>query len=126
MTIRRFQYDSEGRIVRETWQYVNPVLPPQEFLYAYGANGNSMGQSGSPQTFDTRLNPHQLHETWQFLSRDYSVNNPIPAAAYSTIGLPFQFAEPPGFPSKYLFAGSARSLESSYIEYETKQGTPHN
>jgi len=119
--IRYFEYDGQGRIVTESWQFIDPSFPPLVFTYTYGADGNLLSEDGTPLLYDDQANPHQLHEIWQFLARDYSVNNPISAINYTSIGLPAQFSQMPDFPSNYTFAGSARSLESSVIEYDKKQ-----
>lgn len=76
--ISHFKYDAQGRIKKVTGGGVNGT-------YTYDANGNLINGS----TYDTKKNIHRTNAIWQFLDRDYSVNNPMNTSAYKN-----------GYPSK--------------------------
>jgi len=119
--INYIEYDDEGRIVRETEDYISPDIETVIRTYAYDDNGN-LQVPGVDLQYDDRVNLHQLHNHWQLLARDYSKNNPIEATAYSEFGLPLIFDTAPSEFSKYRFAGGSRSLEKSVIKYDCKKG----
>jgi len=114
-----FEYDAGGRIIKETYDNIDPEYPSLIFLHHYGADGNRT-DGFIPPVYDSFLNPHTLHPIWQFMAKDYSVNNPIPAVAYNPVLLPVRFDQPFANVSKFPFVGGARSLEKATIEYETK------
>ncbi len=52
--------------------------------YSYDGAGNRVGP-----TYDNKINFRQTNPIWQFLGRDYSVNNPLNATyTYNPAGLP--------------------------------------
>ena len=118
--INYIEYDIEGRIVRETEDYIFPEMESVVRTYVYDDNGN-LQVPGVDLQYDDRVNFHSLHILWQFLGRDYSENNPIEATSYSEFGLPLVFDAPPSEFSKYRFAGGSRSLEKSVIKYDCKK-----
>lgn len=117
--IMYIEYDDFGRIIKETWVGVaRPGNPPNVLNYSYDTNGNKV--SGQALSYDNYKNIHTLHPFWQFLDRDYSLNNPIPATSYNNFRLPLAFdqSHPPGSFARYhLFY---RSLEKATIEYDCK------
>ena len=79
----------------QLYQVGSPPLP--EYLivktYQYDGQGNLIRQN--PSNYDHKLNLQQLHPFWQFIARDYSLNNPIAAVHYNNFGLPdYKFALP--------------------------------
>lgn len=98
--ISTYQYDAQHRIIRTTDTYGAPPMGP---VYAsrliYGANGNlAVIRTYNPYTsdstdtnlsgFDNKINLHRTHPIWQFLDRDFSVNNHANVTAYNAQGLP--------------------------------------
>ncbi len=77
----RLAYDNQGRIIKETYEYSGN--PSGETTYSYDANGNLAGGS-----YDNKVNFRQTNPIWQFLDRDYSVNNRAVYTAYNSNGLP--------------------------------------
>ena len=77
-----YEYDLKGRIIKTTKilsELVNYVS-----TYSYDTNGNLVGYS-----YDDKVNLHQTNKIWQFLDRDYSINNPTTAFYnYNSFGLP--------------------------------------
>ncbi|ATL48786.1 hypothetical protein COR50_17350 [Chitinophaga caeni] len=93
--IATYSYDHLDRIVRSTDTYGHDTVFMTR-LYTYNGAGNLTsveersdgGSTTISYTYDNKVNYHRLHPIWQFLDRDYSMNNPLPVAAYNTYGLP--------------------------------------
>lgn len=77
--LNEYQYDAQGRIsqVSETW--LDYGWPPIVTNYTYDTDGNLVRPG---VTYDKETNAHRIHPIWQFLARDYSVNNPFIASTY--------------------------------------------
>lgn len=98
--ISTYQYDAQHRIIRATDTYgAPPAGPIYTSRYIYGANGNlAVIRTYNPYTsdstdinlsgFDNKINLHRTHPIWQFLDRDFSVNNHANVTAYNAQGLP--------------------------------------
>jgi len=117
--INYLEYDGHGRITKTTIVPIGlPPLPENTIIetYQYNEEGNSLRHN--PFGYDHKLNPHQLHPLWQFISRDYSLNNPIAAVHYNNFGLPTKFAEP--LRSFQFLGNSLNALNNSEITYECK------
>jgi hypothetical protein len=86
-----FTYDKWDRIIKDSTRYFPQGMEVKNYLY--DANGNIAGR-----TYDNKTNIHRTNKIWMFYDRDYSVNNPFPAANYNSSGLPtafsFSFPEP--------------------------------
>lgn len=82
-------YDNQGRVIKDS-------IVAEDYIgvyrYSYDANGNRAAQN--PYTgwvfynYDNKVNPHVTSEIFQFVDRDYSVNNPFVADTYNVEGLP--------------------------------------
>lgn len=86
LVIARIIYDSLGRIIKYTAKHKGELL--FEEIHEYNAKGNRVSSSA---TYDNKVNPHTLNKVWQFIDRDYSVNNPldlVTAIEYNDKGLP--------------------------------------
>jgi hypothetical protein len=71
MTVCNYEYDTKDRISKViTWLYIG--AEPMITEYSYDSNGNRVGTA-----YDDKVNYHLTNKVWMFLSRDYSVNNPI-------------------------------------------------
>ncbi len=84
--ITTFQYDNQGRIIKSS--SVSNVGSPFENTYAYDANGNLIFPTAFGIVYDNKVNFRRTHNLWMFLSRNYSMNNPVIADAYNPAGLP--------------------------------------
>ncbi|HXD78819.1 MAG TPA: hypothetical protein VN616_13470 [Puia sp.] len=82
VTLLYYDYDALDRIIR-----VSMVQQGEVFFvstYAYDASGNLEGRP-----HDDKLNFRRTNRVWMFLSRDYSLNNPLNAVySYNRAGLP--------------------------------------
>ena len=117
--IEYYQYDKLGRIIKVITDHIHPDYDTTSFTYAYNSEGN-LDNPHYIEQYDNKRNPFTLHPVWQFIQRDYSLNNPIPAAEYNSFRLPTRFNWPiENFTSRFTFFGG-RALEQTEIVYEEK------
>jgi hypothetical protein len=96
--VSTYEYDLKDRIIKSTDTYGSDY--PETKLYTYNKDGNlikiSATRSGITNTetysFDDKINLRSTHPIWQFLDRDYSVNNSLNATAFNQYGLPTAIA----------------------------------
>ncbi|HEY4205730.1 MAG TPA: hypothetical protein VGM31_02915 [Puia sp.] len=97
-----FQYDAQGRISVTVDSMANTY--DEVSTYTYGKDGNlskittTVSDNGSGFSkdsvvtfatgYDHEVNINRTNPIWQFLDRDYSVNNRFIAGGYNGIGLP--------------------------------------
>lgn len=74
--IIHYTYDNTGRIIEEKWSWGNV------YKYSYNARGNLI----NGRAYDRKKNLHRTHWIWQFIDRDYSVNN-----CYNTLSYSYSF-----------------------------------
>jgi len=114
-----YEYDNLGRIIKRTFNSVDPVYEPIITNFIYNADGN-LDNPYIVEQYDNNRNLLTLHPIWQFLQCDYSVNNPFPAESYNSYRLPTRFDFPlENFISRFPFFGG-RGLEKSEIIYQDK------
>jgi hypothetical protein len=113
--IVHFEYDNYGRMSKEIRELIYPSHHIDTNYYNYDARGNRIYPETNV-TYDNYTNIHVLHPIWQFLSRDYSLNNPINAESYNNFRLPTRFDRLEFF---YNFIDE-RSIGKSAIEYDCK------
>ncbi|SFD98767.1 YD repeat-containing protein [Chitinophaga sp. CF118] len=123
MNISTYVYDSQNRIIKSTdTQGSNTTI--RTLLYTYNNAGNlesvldpSVEPGSMPQYFfDNKINYHRLNGIWQFLDRDYSVNNPMPADTYNSYGLPIVI----NLPSHYTGYFVTTNFSHAEFEYSCK------
>ncbi|GAA3951162.1 hypothetical protein GO495_13080 [Chitinophaga oryziterrae] len=94
--VSTYGYDLKDRIVKSTDTYGFPESDITTRFYTYNRDGNLVKivttRSGVTNTetysFDDKINLRSTHPIWQFLDRDYSVNNSLHATAFNQYGLP--------------------------------------
>ncbi|WP_423737903.1 hypothetical protein [Chitinophaga caseinilytica] len=94
--VSTYAYDSRNRIIKSTDFYGLATFVTA--YYTYNSAGNlekivreSNGTSSTETfTYDNKANLRGTHPTWQFLDRDYSVNNSISVQSYNQFGLPVE------------------------------------
>lgn len=85
------EYDAQNRVIKEHVIELGHGGPGADFgitYYNYNADGNRIRNVLNPPVYDNKVNPNTTNPFWAFFNRDYSVNNPFPAAAYNSYGLP--------------------------------------
>lgn len=84
--ITDYSYDAQGRIITEAVR--GNSGPLYQFNYSYDANGNLVIPG---YTYDNKVSFFRTHPVWQFINRNYSRNNALPAVTYNKAQLPKQF-----------------------------------
>ena len=103
----QYSYDAQGRIS----QMVHSISGVTN--YTYDANGNLVRPGA---VYDTQVNFRRTNQMWMFITRDYSMNNPVAADAYNSEGLPTEYdITPPPFYSFFSW-----SLIDASLSYNCK------
>lgn len=108
-----YEYDYKGRVRKVTRTVMlqsGPPFPTYVDTYQYDTTGNLLGFG----PYDSRTNMHRANKVWQFIDRNYSVNNPTKAGKYNKLGYPLWFKTSPPF--WFTFAYQI-DLNNSEIEY---------
>jgi hypothetical protein len=119
-TISNLTYDAQGRIVHSsnltTPGPAFPMVPPVSSVNTYSYN--SAGNLELPDaTYDNKMNINRTNDIWQFLARDYSMNNRLAATAYNAVGFPTTINDP----DFYVFINSIDiRLNNSQIGYSCR------
>ncbi|CAL1520254.1 hypothetical protein [Chitinophaga sp. MM2321] len=76
---KTYSYNAAGNAwkIHTTWEYPTDTT--------YNASSDLYPQ------YDDKVNFHNLHAIWQFLDKDYSINNAFNATSYDLYGLPTAF-----------------------------------
>jgi hypothetical protein len=106
--------DSQGRVIKDS--LVDSRWPPVISHYSYDANGNRTG----PFNYDNKVNPHVTNEIFQFIDRDYSVNNPFVAETYNLEGLPTTLNISFSVSAPYLHLPGTPGIRNATITYDCK------
>ncbi len=86
VTYTRYAYDAQDRIVAQT----DSIYRSGKFSvansksYIYDSKGNLV----TGAVYDDKLNIKRTNTIWMFITKDYSVNNPLKSSAYNSFGLP--------------------------------------
>ncbi|ATL48787.1 hypothetical protein COR50_17355 [Chitinophaga caeni] len=92
--VSTYKYDSENRIIQATDFYGLSTLITSDFVYNRQGNIEKIirqsGGSSSTETFtyDDKIGLRRTNPVWQFLDRDFSVNNSMKVSSYNRYGLP--------------------------------------
>lgn len=109
-----YTYDAQGRIASVTRTQIlqsGPPYPSFTDSYVYDTKGNLEGFG----PYDNRTNFYQTNKVWQFVARNYSVNNPAWAEKYNINGYPLRFRTQA--PASFSFLNQL-DLHDSEITYQ--------
>lgn len=112
-----YEYDYKGRVSKVKRTYILQTGPPYPTFvdtYTYDTTGNLLGYG----PYDYRTNMHRTNKVWQFIDRNYSVNNPTTAGKYNKYGYPLWFKT--STPFVFTFAYQV-DLNNSEILYKCPQ-----
>ena len=84
--ISQITYDAQGRVI--TVNTVSSIGSPSMESYSYDAAGNKVYPPAFGIVYDNKMNLNRTNDIWQFLNRDYSMNNPFMAGAYNGTNYP--------------------------------------
>ena len=122
-TISTLTYDAQGRIIHSSnITTPGPTFPPAPPVssansYTYDSNGN-LEVPGA--TYDNKMNINRTNDIWQFLARDYSVNNRLTTTEYNATGFPVRINHME--PYNFINSQSIR-IENSRIGYACRPAT---
>lgn len=92
VNISTLEYDNAGRIIKETIvNTVNegaPIRPTRRPTYTYDNRGNLAVAGWKSSSYDNKVSVFRSHPVFQFIHRNYSMNNAAPQAKYNSKGLP--------------------------------------
>ncbi|RYY14728.1 MAG: hypothetical protein EOO04_29775 [Chitinophagaceae bacterium] len=91
-TVSTIEYDSFGRVVKETIENTKnwdlPLEKVRRPTYTYDIRGNLAVAGWKSSSYDNKINPLRQNAVFQFVHRNYSMNNAAPQARYNSLGLP--------------------------------------
>ncbi|HTL10004.1 MAG TPA: hypothetical protein VL307_17135 [Chitinophagaceae bacterium] len=108
-------YDALNRVVEDSEIHLFPLTITNVLHYNYDVNGNLV--TGAVAGYDDKMNPHRTNKVWMLVDRNYSVNNPLGATSYNSVGLPLTLQAPPKF-SLIMILGSFYYYGSMSIAYD--------
>lgn len=82
-------YDFQGRIIKEVATEISDGSVFATRTYNYDNRGNLVVPGGG-FTYDDKVSIFRAHPVFQFVNRNYSMNNPV-QPAYNSVGLPLTF-----------------------------------
>lgn len=82
-------YDNKGRIIKEVSTEASDGRPFATYTYTYDNRGNLV-VPGYNYPYDNKVSIFRAHPVFQFVNRNYSMNNPV-QSAYNSKGLPLTF-----------------------------------
>lgn len=108
-TVITLTYDAQGRIIKESIRNITRGGPIRNPTYTYDARGNLAVKGWKSSSYDNKVSIFRAHPIFQFIHRNYSVNNAAPQAKYNSKGLPLTL-----MPSNDIF----------FSAYQTNPGAP--
>jgi hypothetical protein len=114
VNVSAIEYDNIGRVVKET--IVNkyrsegqPLLPVHRPTYTYDSRGNLAVAGWKSSSYDYKINPLRQNPIFQFIHRNYSMNNAAVQPKYNSIGLPLSMK-----PTNDYFFNNLETLKVIY------------
>jgi len=112
-SVSTIEYDAMGRIIKET--IVNtfndsaPLDRTRRPTYTYDSRGNLAVALWKSSSYDYKINPLRQNTVFQFIHRNYSMNNAAVQAKYNSRGLPLS-----AHPSNDYFFNSGVTYSIAY------------
>jgi hypothetical protein len=91
ISVSTIEYDSQGRIIKETivsWDTKSLVKSTRRPTYTYDNRGNIGVLGWKSSSYDYKINPLRQNPVFQFITRNYSMNNAARQPKYNSKGLP--------------------------------------
>ncbi len=90
--VSTIEYDAAGRVVKETIVNIkngeSPLQPTRRPTYTYDNRGNLGVLGWKSSSYDYKINPLRQSPVFQFILRNYSMNNAAVQSRYNSLGLP--------------------------------------
>lgn len=111
--VSAIEYDAQGRIVKETivnkYNAYGPLSPTRRPTYTYDNRGNLAVAGWKSSSYDNKINPLRQSPVFQFIHRNYSMNNAAVQPKYNSIGLPLSMK-----PNNDLFFNQIETIRIIY------------
>jgi hypothetical protein len=92
VNVSTLEYDALGRVVKETIVNIKngnePLKATRRPTFTYDSRGNLAVAGWKSSSYDYKINPLRQSAVFQFIMRNYSMNNAAVQAKYNSIGLP--------------------------------------
>jgi hypothetical protein len=113
ISVSTIEYDAKGRVIKETivntFNDGGPLEPTRRPTYTYDSRGNLAVANWKSSSYDYKVNPLQQNPVFQFIFRNYSVNNAAVQPKYNSLGEPLS-----AFPSNDYFFNSDVTYQIVY------------
>lgn len=94
--VHTFTYDAQGRIIKENikniWNAGAPLNPQRNPSYLYDARGNLAVAGWKSSSYDNKVSAFRSHPVFQFIFKNWSVNNAAVQPKYNSKGLPLSLS----------------------------------
>ncbi|KAA2238863.1 hypothetical protein F0L74_21860 [Chitinophaga agrisoli] len=127
-SVTTYKYDAQDRIIRMDRRMPDYPKAGYSYLYTYNQLGNiekittGGGYLSATPVYDDKINMNNLHPVWQFLSMDYSRNNPFGSTGrdeqtgYDQYGLPIDIDKGWGSEGEFVNIFYSRMM----VEYQCR------
>jgi hypothetical protein len=92
INVSTIEYDAAGRVVKETivntYSRSGQLERTRRPTFTYDNRGNLGVLGWKSSSYDYKINPLRQNQIFQFIMRNYSMNNAAPQAKYNSLGLP--------------------------------------
>jgi hypothetical protein len=90
--VSTIEYDAMGRVVKETivntFNRNKPLDATRRPTFTYDSRGNLAVAGWKSSSYDNKINPLRQNVVFQFIFRNYSMNNAAAQLKYNSLGLP--------------------------------------
>ncbi len=111
--VSTIEYDNLGRVVKETIVNLKngnePLKATRRPTYTYDSRGNLAVAFWKSSSYDYKINPLRQNVIFQFIFRNYSMNNAAVQPKYNSIGLPLSMK-----PNNDQFFNAVETLKVIY------------
>ena len=113
VNVSTLEYDAMGRIIKETIVNIKngdkPLNATRRPTFTYDNRGNLAVAGWKSSSYDYKINPLRQSPVFQFIMRNYSMNNAAVQAKYNSIGLPLSMD-----PTNDVFFNGLTTLQVVY------------
>jgi hypothetical protein len=92
INVSSIEYDGMGRVIKETivnkFNSSGILNPTRRPTFTYDSRGNLAVAGWKSSSYDNKINPLRQNKVFQFVMRNYSMNNAAVQLKYNSIGLP--------------------------------------
>lgn len=90
--VSTIEYDGSGRVIKETivntYSRLGTFESTRRPTFTYDSRGNLAVTGWKSSSYDNKINPLRQNAVFQFIFRNYSMNNAAVQTRYNSLGLP--------------------------------------